>query len=77
MLLNWTTAVKEAVMAETVAAQGNSGLPVSVSREAMYNKAPVKHVGKMRNTIGRVPSMIWRRESLMIPQSTDVGQSNR
>mmetsp|Transcript_28587 Transcript_28587/g.68831 ORF Transcript_28587/g.68831 Transcript_28587/m.68831 type:complete len:114 (+) Transcript_28587:486-827(+) len=75
MLPNCTIAVEDAVRVEIVPAQGNTGFPVSVSRDVIYNSAPVKHVGKMRNTIGTVPTMIWRRESLMIPHNTDVGQS--
>ena len=58
MLPNWTIAVTERVMAEIVPAQANLGLPVSSLTEAMYNKAPDRHVGKMRKMIGVVPSMI-------------------
>ena len=73
-----TIAVMDAVMVDAVPAQGNSGLPVSVSREAMYNRTPVKHVGKMIIIPqGRVPSKTWGREIPIIPQSTDVGQSKR
>ena len=75
MLPNCTIAVEDAVKVDTVPAQGNTGLPVSVSSDVIYKSAPVKQVGKMRNTIGSVPSIICSRGSLMIPQSTDVGQS--
>ena len=78
MLPNWTIAVAEAVIVETVPAQGNSGLPVSsIVRDDMYNNAPVKQVGNIRKTIGTVPNNIWGSESRIIPQSTDVGQSNK
>lgn len=72
MLANCTTAVTDAVMVERVPAQGNTGFPVSVTSEAMYNSDPVKHEGMMSTMTGSVPNMIWRIDSLMIPHNTEV-----
>ena len=69
---NSTNAVTDAVIVETVEAHGNSRLPESVVREAMYKNVPVKHDGMMRIIVGIVPIVIWRTESLMIPHRTEV-----
>ena len=71
---NCTNAVTDAVIVETVVAHGNSRLPESVVREAMYKNVPVKQDGMMRTIVGIVPIMIWRTESLMIPHRTEVCQ---
>ena len=62
---------------EAVPDQEYTGWPALVSSDDMYKSAPVKQVGKMINTTGSVPIIIERRGSLIIPQSTDVGQSER
>ena len=75
MAPNSSNEVAVAVTVETVPAHEYTGLPALVSSDAMYKNAPVKHVGKTIKMTGIVPNIIERKGSLMIPQSTDVGQS--